>query len=255
VRQIRSRYVRNCIFCGSKADSREHFWSNWALKRFATHVGLYSTVDDVEIYHPNQKAVRVKCVCEACNTGWMKRLEDRVLAPISLMMQDVSLQLDAQQQKVITRWAFKNAMVLEYLTDEDREDFFTDDERRQLADETHPSIPSNSWAWLSRYKGSNAFLTNSADAWPVTPDGVSDLQGYVMTLAFRALAIQVFSVRRKAPANTDAVINADPRFSSAVIQIWPPLNNVSWPPALSVDDGSFDGLHSRFATGKRPLMR
>jgi hypothetical protein len=113
--RLRTRHVRQCIFCDNKADSKEHLWAEWVLKRFSENVGLYSTIDGVETYHPDQRAVRVKCVCESCNEVWMKNLEDDVLPTISLLIQDVSLQLDEDQQAVVARWSIKTVWVPEIL--------------------------------------------------------------------------------------------------------------------------------------------
>ena len=253
VRQIRSRRVRQCIFCDNKPDSKEHLWAEWVLKRFSDNVGLYSTIDGVETYHADQRAVRVKCVCKPCNEGWMKALEDEILPVVSLMIQDVSLQLDGNQQAAVSRWSIKTAMVLEYLTHEPREIFYTDDERRKLKAD-HPGLPNNSAIWLARYTGDNNFFTRPADTWGGLENGVPGIHGYVMTLAFRAFVVQVFSVRAQ-PKYAGAIINANRDFTGSVVRIWPASGRpVSWPPSVAIDDRrlSLDGFHGRMATSAPP---
>jgi hypothetical protein len=74
-----SRYAdgpfKHCIFCPNKPDSKEHAWADWVLKRFRRPAGkIFGNIGEDAVYDPNQKAIKVRCVCRACNGGWMKRL-------------------------------------------------------------------------------------------------------------------------------------------------------------------------------------
>jgi hypothetical protein len=52
-------------------------------------------------------------VCQVCNNGWMSRLESAVRATMGSLVNDLSLWLDEEQQRLLARWATKTAMVIE----------------------------------------------------------------------------------------------------------------------------------------------
>jgi len=47
-----------------------------------------------------QKALKLRCVCEKCNFGWMKDYEDDVIPVASSLGQDLALSLSEQQQRL-----------------------------------------------------------------------------------------------------------------------------------------------------------
>jgi len=65
---------RKCLFCPNPVDSAEHLWSDWILEDLKPvepiHIKFGKTfakwVDDPE--------VRIKCVCQKCNNGWMSAI-------------------------------------------------------------------------------------------------------------------------------------------------------------------------------------
>src|SRR4051794_35520485 len=107
------RPVRRCIFCSNKPNSREHAWPEWALKRLSVGHKIFGNLDGLAYHDPNQRQVRVRCVCVPCNTGWMKALEDAVIPPVSAMMFGVAVPLDLQLCATLAHWALKTSMVWE----------------------------------------------------------------------------------------------------------------------------------------------
>jgi hypothetical protein len=56
---------------------------------------------------------RVRCVCVACNHGWMKALEERVMQPLGWLMRNglqIVLPIDSIRRD-LAAWAFKTAAV------------------------------------------------------------------------------------------------------------------------------------------------
>ena len=72
-----------CIFCGV---TQEHMWANWLrsyipreLTRHATSVEKVhprNTEQNIQTRTGDPHSRRIKCVCRACNNGWMSRLQE-----------------------------------------------------------------------------------------------------------------------------------------------------------------------------------
>jgi len=250
MRQVRTRRVPNCIFCRNKADSREHAWADWVLKRFFRKGVIYAVVGRDNVTDPTQKAIRVKCVCRQCNTGWMKQLEDAVIPSTGLLMQDFSLWLDEDHQKTIAAWAMKIAMVFEHITPANRTLFFAQQQRETFRTELH--LPLHSFVWLGRYSGLDDLATYGTDVWADVNRDVAGVQGYVMTLAYRYLAVQVLTIRTNRPDHITPIIHANPGpWNRAAVRVWPVRGTVTWPPPLTLDgpEVSFEAFVRRWSLG------
>lgn len=55
--------------------------------------------------------VRVKCVCQGCDNGWMSAIENENKPHMLAMINDKPTVLAPSQQKLLTRWAILKAMV------------------------------------------------------------------------------------------------------------------------------------------------
>ena len=125
------RAVERCIFCENKADSGEHGWPRWTLTRLGFEGGVYGSVDGIPYADLHQRHVKVRCVCEDCNTGWMKGIEDAVIPTVGAMMLDEPRTLDNPQQWLIAQWVIKTAMVFEHIN-RTGSIFYADEERIRL---------------------------------------------------------------------------------------------------------------------------
>jgi len=72
--------------------------------------------------------VRAACVCQKCNNTWMSKMETTVKKFLGPMIEDLSLQLDPQNQRNLAEWALKCAMCNDTVDPHPR--FFTDVECR-----------------------------------------------------------------------------------------------------------------------------
>jgi hypothetical protein len=67
--------MRQCLFCDNVANSREHVWPGWILKRLNVRDVIRQKMgNDAEqlLSNPVQK---IKAVCKTRNSGWMHDLE------------------------------------------------------------------------------------------------------------------------------------------------------------------------------------
>ncbi|MFL6688584.1 MAG: hypothetical protein ACJ8IR_00110 [Alphaproteobacteria bacterium] len=91
---------------------------------------------------------QVKCVCEPCNNGWMRELENKVRPIIAPLIQGQPTILRMQDRRVIAGWAILKTMI----ADRDIEGFFTwgsADRARMKRQQTPPL--GTCWVWLADY--------------------------------------------------------------------------------------------------------
>jgi hypothetical protein len=217
------RRVKRCIFCHGKADSKEHAWSEWAVKRLAHPGGTYGEFDGAIYRDPRQKHLKVKCVCEGCNEGWMKRLEDAIIPTVGTMMNDEPTTLDIAQQWAIARWAVKCSMVFEYINITEPI-FYTDAERENLR--LSGAIPAQTFVVIARGIGIDYFFTWGNEL----TSAALNLYGQVTTIAYRRLLVQVVSVRTDQPQGAKLILKGDlKRWGDSTVRIWPTQEIARWP--------------------------
>jgi len=242
------RPVKQCIFCGNKAASKEHGWSDWALARFE-HLNhqIFGEIDGIAYHDPHQKQVLVKCVCIPCNTGWMKHLEDTILPTVSCMMRNITVTIDIPEQRAISRWATKTAMVWENVSRTTTPFYlFHDCDALRLSG----TIPPNTFIWLARHLGPQSFVTKGNPATGLLGD--AQVQALVTTFAYGYLVVQVVSLRSNANTNFVGVLHGElHRWERHIIPIWPTSPHAAWPPKATIGPADLDDFHTRM-TRQRP---
>jgi hypothetical protein len=60
------RPMSHCAFCPQKANSKEHAWPEWLIKKLASSPQqLLGQIDGRDPrFDPYQKAIKIRCVCE-----------------------------------------------------------------------------------------------------------------------------------------------------------------------------------------------
>ena len=101
--------MRLCLFCSASANSLEDAWPQWITNQFkgsrpaavqAERAGV--TLPSWNVHKPTLK---IRCVCEQCNNGWMSRLEGRVQPFLQPLLIGASGALDMVGQTTIATWA------------------------------------------------------------------------------------------------------------------------------------------------------
>jgi hypothetical protein len=232
----------------SQADSKEDLFPRWVLDRVKTRELLYRKVGDAEPELSEDQEVRIPCVCEKCNNGWMSRLEVKCKPMIGLLLEDVALDLDLEHQKFLAEWALKMAMVNDSYEEHDR--FFTDAERHAFKNNNR-AIPNGTGIWATRFDGRT--LSSLGSVFKLGLPGNSGLvDGHVYTVTVGHLSLQVLSLHEK-PGNGITRVNvaASPlKWDEILVRVWPPPANKyerrSWPPKYScalVENLNFGNLH------------
>jgi len=193
-------------------------------------------------------------VCGTCNNGWMHDLENTNISILGSLMRDIALPIDTLQQYSIARWATKTAMVMEAVTRQRRKCFYNQEEREQLR--ATSDLPVDTFVWLARYAGNLHLVFTGTDVWDNEPNRPETLHGYVNTIGFGYLVIQVLSFHLP-PNRQPASIAPHPApWDKILVPVWPVRRTVYWPADITLSDTGRIGLGdlvSRWSFGATPL--
>ena len=122
--------MSNCLFCEKGADSCEHAIPQWVHRRIApeskgkypVYVGRFlSGKGYIEERHHVSTAFTAKIVCQACNSGWMSKMESEVkgiLAPFTQesfpILAHTYLETLKDHKAILARWMVKTALLNSY---------------------------------------------------------------------------------------------------------------------------------------------
>lgn len=100
----------DCIFCGDPGGSNEHAWPDW-LRRYlvplVTAIPRPRRLNSMrsESGSTGRRNITVQCICDGCNRGWMRKLEDHFNALLKQMMLGHSSVLSPKESFALRRWA------------------------------------------------------------------------------------------------------------------------------------------------------
>jgi hypothetical protein len=163
-----------------------------------------------------------------------------ILGPIIL---DLSVLLERDTQPLLAAWCLKTVMVYQCTA---RSLFYSKAERQRFA-ETLEVPRSDTVIWLGRHNAEAAAFAEAIELRTTPPP--SDADGYVTTLAFHHLVLQVFTLRRR-PEHKDVPITlhmTPGSWNASLIQIWPTRPAIRWPPSVTFDGRGLHHLSARFS--------
>ena len=117
--------MRNCVFCGGPANSREHVLAKRLCKRAKAEtmeiiVGKMCEEDGVtkRPTHPLDE-LKVRRVCRDCNSGWMNDLEGwferrlgYLIEPEWPKLADATIEFVKNERVQLARWLMKTAVTM-----------------------------------------------------------------------------------------------------------------------------------------------
>lgn len=241
--------TRSCIFCGRTADSIEHAWPQWLTAKFVSNGTMHSQIgpDAAEKSWPIKRPeVRIRCVCEVCNGGWMSSLEQRAIPIITPMLAGSNYTLEAGDCKSLSLWAVKTAMVLEPINPAVPAGFSDLDRTLLSAKEI---IPAFTRVWIAKCQEWPTIYTESR----AMSTGDRAISGRATTIAFGHFAIQVLRIVVPDTVDPGTNITVEERdaqsWNEAAVQIWPPRSlRISWPATLGIlGEYGLDEFSRRFS--------
>ncbi len=245
---IRCCVRHQCLFCDSRANSREDVMPVWIQRKRqgARAISLDGFSGQRPIIKQGLKRTfKISCVCVGCNSGWMSRLETETKPILAPLMDDLSLPLNGRHQFTLAKWAMKTSMTGETLGNrKERTQFYT----REQAIEFKNSwkFPGHTLVSMGRYTGKYELGFFCVEAWDKLPTDPTAIKAYITTIltgkvVFQVISIQVPGDHSNRPINLRTrrgnwdklLVNLDP-FSCYTL---------TWPPLLSFSDlGSFSLL-------------
>jgi hypothetical protein len=244
---------KQCLFCGNEANSKEHLWSDWILKRLGTKPTRVKMGKARASTIPHS-VIEVRCACVTCNGGWMSDSESENIPIIGRLMENTATSLDAAQQTSLARWAVMKAMVLDGVNAKNRGHFFTRSECETL--HLQQRIPDKTVVEIGAYAESG-YSADGTIVWLDFPNAPKAAKASVSTFVIGHLVIQVVSVHHE-PEHENAPVNkvaiADGEWDKLLLRIWPTATQpVAWPPQAAFENSgsrSIAMLQSRWRLGK-----
>jgi hypothetical protein len=236
--------MRQCMFCKGQALTNEDAWPVWLMKAMpGAGPGMnYATRGEADLksWRSQKPQQKVKYVCWKCNHGWMSQLENRVKPIVHNIYNLKSVDLDSVSQMILAVWSVKSAMVLEALRPT-QSWYFLDSERDALMKSL--DMPPWTHVWIAKCINYQGVFTSGVDLGGVVNTSSGPVKGYVTTLGFGPLAIQVLNMRFATPTDPLAKLIIERPSSSldyAILPIWPYQQQImNWPPSnvLSGESG------------------
>jgi hypothetical protein len=220
-----SKPYPRCIYCGAKANSREHAVPAWIAKRLGVRDFLEARTALTHQVAPRKQPIsfarhRARIFCANCNTHF-KHLEDAVIPLLVPMAKGRVLSLGHDHQALLAVWAAKTAAALIAATSPELREAIPAEHRHCVREDGRPFAE----CWIGFFPWQGNALIAGGTATAEAADGVS-YDAYVSVLAFAKIGFVVTGFMR--PLSPIDVLDGD---KSSLIRFWPPRAGlVDWPP-------------------------
>lgn len=152
-KQALFRDTKRCIFCGRSPTTREHVyprrWHKHLLPRkaatneIAIEIRYPNRLERASFKTPPMRDWQPKCVCEGCNNGWMRQLEERLDPLMSRLIRAKKASLSHADTAVLAMWAIMKVMVVHHRATQAKQ-------RRTMFKQQ--KAPQDWWAiWIGTY--------------------------------------------------------------------------------------------------------
>jgi hypothetical protein len=242
--------MRECLFCSTKANSLEDAWPCWITDQFKTPKPCKAQLErrGVNVWHVHKPELKVRCVCQSCNNGWMSKLESQTKIFLQPLLIGEKSVLDISGQTTIALWSLKTAMVLEAL-DQPQKRLYTQQEREQLRKLS--MIPWRTSVWLATSVDQSLFLSSKNSH--MQAEDTNNISGVSITIALSHVVIQVLTIRVPPKVGTLTRVTTNVRrgpWDQATVQIWPAQSvQACWPPPLGLNsEEGLNAIAERFST-------
>lgn len=214
-----------CIFCGARANSREHAVPAWIAKRLGVRDFLDPQTALTHKIAPRKQPIsfashRARIFCVGCNTRF-KHLEDAVIPLLVPMAQGRIVSLGTEPQGLLAEWAAKTAVALIAATSPELREAVPAEHRRCIREDARPF--GESWIGFFPWRG-NALIAGGVGV--VAAGEGASYDAYLSVLAFAKIGFVVTGFM-KALSPIDALDGDKP----SLIRFWPAGGGlVHWPP-------------------------
>lgn len=228
-----------CVFCGAKANSREHAIPKWIGKRFP-HLRYKElrTVYTFNVQHPRKQPVifgshRERIFCKNCNAHF-KHLEDEAIPLVEWMARAKPIILGDAEQDVLARWGAKTGYAL-VAAERDTRDLVPLEHTKTLrfGGVVHPLT----WVGYASWRGRAHKFAGDHQLDSLKPLQPGSLRAYGAILTFEHLALKVFGLYERAPRHA---VHFD---TASLKQVFPALDRqIAWPLFPAAGDSNLQGM-------------
>jgi hypothetical protein len=227
-----------CIFCGERANSREHAIPAWIAKRFGL-VGVMLSPTLVIGTNPPKQPISVanhrkRIFCEECNRHF-KALEDDVIPIIEPMARGEHIVLGEGERRLLALWGAKTGIAI-VAAEPGCGDLVPLEHRltiRQFA-----KVPEELWVAYCPWRGAFGMFIGDRSLQGGATDPTRGYRAYHAVLMFAKLALDVFGFIQYPVAGH--VIDGD---RASIKQTWPNLGeDIQWPPPVPASEGNLQQL-------------
>lgn len=157
--------ARRCVFCGTGEVTDEHVWPGW-INRFLNEEVLPGAEFGKAIFNTDpstmqrrpggrkwggpQLDIKVKRVCEQCNSQWMSDVEKAAIPYLKPMIRGEQVPMGRRAREALSTWAFLRAAMAGYT--HPKQMAMPESHRRWLYKERRPP-PKGVYVWLAGYLG------------------------------------------------------------------------------------------------------
>jgi hypothetical protein len=190
---------------------------------------------------------KTRCVCKACNTGWMSNLEELSKPLLVGMMKGRNRTLYLVSQRIVATWAYKTALML------GEAQMSRNDPLRAVFPATHyqhvfryAEPPQQACVQLFRYDGDQVHkaFRETTRLVPIKQNpGVFGVV-YALTLLAGNLVFVItgyYSVDERWSVKRLKVTSLKNQANTVAVTIWPPPlePSIVWPPTETIDNTGF----------------
>lgn len=252
-----------CIFCSKTGKlTYEHIRADW-LKRYLPKTRVNYEAGRVIVNRPGtpdavtSKKVggdplsrRVKCVCESCNTGWMKELQDLAKPIVVPMLDGNAVSLRRREQRTLAAWVAMAVTCSEFekgslkaIHQKDREILYQ-----------HKVPPRTNWRiWLGRHRGKSF---DDHRALLILPEKKADHAAFAAAPTYntQSTTYTVGEIFIHVVTSDWATCVRKYRIfpPGVLVELWPPNGTpFVWPPGHILDDAEAAQIAAGFFYGLR----
>lgn len=214
-----------CIFCGDRANSREHAVPAWISRRLGIRDFLSTQGAVIHNVMPRKQPIsfashRARIFCSSCNTHF-KHLEDAVIPLIVPLARRGVVSLGSDHQHLLAVWAAKTALALLPTTAPELREVVPLDHRRSIRMDGRP--PPEMWIGFFEWIG-DPLIAGGIGVAEASPEITHDM--YLSVLAFAGIGFVVSGFRD--PLGPNDRLDGD---KPSLVRFWPPRAGlIHWPP-------------------------
>lgn len=241
-----------CIWDGNGPTTEEDLFPSWLNKRFPqSQPNPVTRISGGKTYHWESwkpAFVKIRVVCDPCNTRWMSIVENRLKPTLVDMIQGLPMKLSQAEQMDLGFWATMKAYVFD--SSGEGPSYASQEERNILRSQQR--APANVRVFLAAYAPGNMFSVHRRHAIGQRQPGDTTLESaHSTTFVLGKLVLRVLGATRTNYRAFERLGEANNRAQTIV----PPMSaGAIWPPAQLLDSAALDDFAKNALVFRGPVL-